>query len=101
MAGVTVPNVFVGQRILIEIEFRLNGVPTDPTLVTCASRSPGGSVATLTYPDDDFIRRSEGLFEASILVAEAGTWVFRAEGAGVVDAVNEYTQPVLASGMSG
>lgn len=94
-------NVFAGQRILIEVEFRLNGVPTDPTIVICTSRSPGGVVSTLTYPNAAFIRRSVGLFEASVLVNEPGTWILRAEGAGIVDGVNELTQPVLPNGITG
>lgn len=92
--------VYIGQRILIETVFRLRGVPTDPTIVTCTSHSPSGSEVVLVYPDDAFIRRSEGVYEASFLVDEASTWTFRAEGAGVVDAVNEYTVPVQASGLS-
>lgn len=94
-------NVFEGQRILIEVEFRLNGVPTDPTVVTVASHSPTGVQSTVTYPAESFIRRSAGLYEASILVNEHGTWTFRSEGAGIVDAVNEMTQEVLASGFTG
>lgn len=93
-------NVFEGQRILIEIEFRLNGVPTDPTVVTVASHSPTGVQSTVTYPAESFIRRSTGVFEASILVDEPGTWIFRGEGAGIVDAVNEFPQEVLASGFT-
>ncbi len=93
--------VFVGQRILIEVEYRLNGVPTDPTIVQYTSRSPLGTVSTVTYPNVAFTRRSEGLYEASVLVNEAGTWVIRAEGAGVVDGVNELAQEVHASGLSG
>lgn len=93
--------VYVGQKILIEVEYRLNGVPTDPTIASITYRSPLGSQATLQYPTTDFIRRSAGLYEASILVIEPGTWIFRSEGAGIVDAVNEMTQEVLASGLSG
>lgn len=92
---------YVGQNLLIECEFRLNGVPTDPSIVTVAYRTPLGTQSTLTYPDVNLIRRSEGLFEASIPAEEAGTWTFRAEGVGVVDAVNEFTMAVLASGLSG
>jgi hypothetical protein len=91
---------FVGQRILVECEFRYLGVPTDPNLVTVRSHAPSGSEATLTFPSTYLTRRSEGVFEASFLVNEAGTWTFRAEGAGVVDAVNEYTVAVQASGMN-
>lgn len=95
----SVPNVYTGQRILIEVEMRLNGVPTDPTITTITSRSPSGVQSTITYPNAVFIRRSAGLFEASILVNEPGTWTFRAEGAGIVDGVNEYVQNVLPSGI--
>jgi hypothetical protein len=80
---------FVGQRVLVETIFRLDGVPTDPTIVTCTSKSPSGVVSTLTYPNASYTRRSVGAFEASILVNEAGRWAFRAVGDGVVDAVNE------------
>lgn len=93
--------VFVGQRVLIEVEFRLKGVPTDPTLIVLTYRSPTGMSSSLTYPHVNFTRRSAGLFEASVLVDEPNTWVFRAEGAGVVDAVNEYTLDVQASGLTG
>ncbi len=91
--------VFVGQRVLIEMIFRLDGVETDPTIVTCASRSPNGTQAVITYPYALLIQRSAGVYEASILVDTAGTWVFRASGVGVVDAVNEYTLSVQASGL--
>jgi hypothetical protein len=93
--------VFVGQKILIECVFRLSGVPRDPTLTTITSRSPSGVQVVQTYPTVDFIRRSEGVYEASILGTEVGIWVFRAEGAGIVDAVNEMVQEVVPSGISG
>lgn len=94
-------NVFQGQRILIEAEFRLSGVATDPTIVTIAAHSPSGVQSTVTYPAESLVRRSAGLFEASILVNEPGTWTFRAVGQGIVDAVNEFTQDVLAGGFTG
>jgi hypothetical protein len=90
---------YVGQRVLIENIFRLNGVPTDPTIVTFTSESPGGVQSTLTYPAATLVRRSVGDFEASVLVNEAGQWAFRCEGAGVVDAVGEYLLNVQASNL--
>jgi hypothetical protein len=92
---------YVGQKVLIEVEFRLNGVPRDPTIATLTYRSPIGTQATIQYPTLDFTRRSEGLYEASILVEDEGTWVFRAVGTGIVDSVNEYTVDVLPSGLDG
>jgi hypothetical protein len=91
---------YVGQRVLIETIFRLNGVPTDPTIVLITSSSPSGTVSTITYPNANYIRRGVGAFEASILVDEPGQWAFRAEGAGVIDAVNECIVDVQASYVS-
>lgn len=93
--------VYVGQRIVIEMEIRLNGVPTDPTIVQCTTRSPLGVVSTLTYPDELLTRRSEGLYEANILVDEAGPWVVRGISTGIVDGVNEFVQDVQQSGLTG
>lgn len=92
--------VFVGQRVLIEVIYRLSGVPTDPQIVTCTAQSPTGTKSTLTYPNAAFIRRSAGQFEASFLVDVPGNWAFRAESAGIVDAVNEYILTVQASSLS-
>lgn len=100
MAGTQTFPTYVGQRVLIETVFRLNGVPTDPTVVLVTAKSPGGGQVTLTYPAAEFIRRDVGIFEASFLVADPGSWTFRVEGAGVVDAVNEMVLPVTASGVN-
>jgi hypothetical protein len=93
--------VYTGQTVLIETAFLLNGVPTDPTLLTLVARSPTGSKTTLTYPDPNYVRRSTGLFEASVAVLVPGVWWFRAEGVGVVNCVNEYSLEVARSGMNG
>ena len=90
---------FVGQRILVEVEFRLLGVPTDPTIVQVVSKSPvTHSQATLVYPDENLTRVDTGLYEAAIIVDDPGQWHFRAEGAGVVDAVTEVALEVLPTG---
>lgn len=89
--------VYEGQRVQIEMEFRLFGVPTDPTIVQVTARSPTGSNSTLTYPNADFVRRDTGLFDAAFVVDAPGIWFFRPEGAGVVDAVDEIAMEVYAS----
>ena len=87
---------YVGQRILIEMEFRLLGVPTDPQIVQITAKDPAqGSRSTLTYPSENLTRAGVGLYEASINVNSPGQWHFRAEGAGVVDAVTEIHLDVL------
>lgn len=89
--------IYEGQRILVEMRFRLNGVPTDPTIVSLTTRAPDGGSFVLTYPVEDLTRRDLGFYEADVLVDQAGVWAFRAQGAGVVDTVNEYVLFVAAS----
>ena len=82
--------VYVGQRITLEIEFRLFGVPTDPTIVQVTSKDPmTGSSTVITYPDELLTRTDVGQYEASVQVATPGQWHFRTEAAGIVDAVTE------------
>lgn len=91
---------YVGQRILLEVEFRRLGVPTDPTIVQVFSKNPvSGSVVVLTYPATELTRTGIGTYEASVQVLSPGQWHFRVEGTGVIDAVTEITQEVLATGV--
>lgn len=92
--------IYPGQRIFVEVKFYLLGVPTDPTVARCLIKDPTGNTVILTYPDDDFTRRDLGFFEANITVDEAGTWRFRGEAAGVVDAAQETSLSVSASAFS-
>lgn len=85
--------IYKGQRVRAEIKYRLNGVPTDPTIAQIFIKKPSGSTITLTYPDTNFVRTSLGVFEVYYTLDESGTWWFRAEGAGVIDGVDE--SPVI------
>jgi len=93
-------NYFVGQRVLVEMEFRLLGIPTDPTIVQVQARSPSAVLYTITYPAVELTRRDTGLYEAAVLVNEPGQWNFRGIGVGVIDSVQEISLDVLASRVS-
>lgn len=86
-----------GQSIIVEIEFRLEGVLTDPSIVRCLVRSPNGETTELAYPSASLVRRDVGVYEASVLADRGGTWAFRATGVGVVDAVREVVTNVTPS----
>jgi hypothetical protein len=90
---------YEGQRILVEAEFRLLGVPTDPTIVQVLARSPQGTVNVYTYPAVELTKRDVGLYETSILADVPGQWHFRVTGTGVIDAVTEVELNVLESGV--
>lgn len=94
---VSIGPVYEGQRVRVEMRFRLNGVPTDPTIVQLTTKAPDGGTAVLTYPVEELTRRSLGFYEADVLVDSPGNWAFRAQASGVVDAVNELVLNVLAS----
>lgn len=81
--------IYQGQRVRVEINYRLKGVPTNPTIAQVFVKSPSGSVSTITYPDPNFVRISLGKYEVYYTLDEGGTWWFRGEGAGVVDGVEE------------
>lgn len=92
---------FVGQRILLDVEFRKLGVPTDPTIVQVLARNPVDlGVVVLTYPVAELTRTGVGTYEAAIQVLSPGQWFFRVEGAGIIDAVTEINLEVLPSRVS-
>lgn len=87
---------YVGQRVLIDIEFRRLGVPTDPTIIQVTAKNPvTGSNVVLTYPTEGLTKVSTGVYEAAVQMSDPGQWHFRVEGAGVVDAVTETWLDVL------
>ena len=90
-------DVLVGQQVLVEAEFRLLGVPTDPTVVRLLIRNPDGGLTVLNFPAETLVRNGTGRYEASVLADASGTWYFRWEGAGVVDAVVELSMAVRPS----
>jgi hypothetical protein len=97
MTSRSTTQVFQGQRVLVECEFRLAGVPTDPIVVQCTFRPPTGGQTSLNYPDPALTRTGTGLFVANVVVDEGGTWWFRFEGFGTVDAVHEIPVEVTSS----
>jgi hypothetical protein len=90
--------IYVGQQLLVEMEFRLLGAPTDPTTVRLIVRAPSGIQSEVLA--EAMVHRDVGLYEAAVLVDAPGTWVFRGEGEGAVAAVHEHTVHVEPSAIS-
>jgi hypothetical protein len=90
--------IYRGQRVRVAINYRLKGVPTNPTIAQVFIKKPSGSVSTLTYPDTNFVRTDLGKYEVYYTLDESGTWWFRAEGAGIIDGVDEI--PVIVESSS-
>lgn len=81
--------IYKGQRVRVLVEYRLNGVPTNPTIAQAYIKTPAGSTINLTYPDDVFVNTGLGTYEIYYTLDESGTWWFRAEGTGTIDGVDE------------
>jgi hypothetical protein len=87
----------VGQPLVVDGVFRLEGVPTDPTVVSADVRTPTGRHLVLVYPSVNIARVELGRYEVLLTTDEPGTWSVRLSGAGVVDAVGETFVNVAAS----
>lgn len=87
----------VGQKAVVEMEFRLKGVLTDPQIVQCTVRAPDGTMSTANYPSDDIVRRGVGQYDVAVTLDQAGAWSIRPDGSGTVDAVTETTVIVQPS----
>lgn len=87
----------VGQKAVIEGEFRVKGVPTDPKIISLTTRAPGGELSIANYPSDMLTRREVGQYDGTVILDQPGNWHFRWDGSGDVDAVAEQSLYVYPS----
>ncbi len=91
--------IFEGQRVRVLVEYRLSGVPQNPTIAQVFVKAPSGSVSTITYPDVNFVNLSAGVYAVYYVLDEGGTWWFRASGAGIIDGVDEVPVSVIGTSL--
>lgn len=87
--------IYVGQVLEIANEFRREGEPDDPTLITVRTKAPSGTTSVITKAG--MTNPAVGEWVATMTVDEPGSWSFRTEAAGVVDAVTEVAITVAPS----
>lgn len=86
----------VGDGIYIVATFRdLTGTAADPTSVTFRLKDPTGTVTTPSV-----LTGSTGVYAAEFTVTRHGTWAYRWEGTGAVQAAEEGKILVRASNFS-
>lgn len=80
-------NVYtVGDLVHVVATFtNAAGTAVDPAAVTAKSKSPSGTIATLSVTDE----AGTGLFSADIDVTESGVWTYRFAGTGTSQAAQE------------
>jgi hypothetical protein len=81
-------NAEVGDRVQVTAKFRDDlGQLTDPTTVSVQFLRPSGEVDLFTSPD--VIKDSVGEYRFSLVIDQAGRWVYRWVGVGVIDQASE------------
>lgn len=82
-----------GDSVRITAEFRsLSGTLTDPTTVGFKLRSPRGTVTRLEYNvDPGVVRDGVGIYHTDVDLYLPGTWCYRWEGTGTLQAAEEGT----------
>lgn len=88
----TVYNYYdVGDLVHITADFTNQaGSPTDPTAVICKIKTPGGTVTTYTYgTDPEIVKDSVGSYHLDHIATQEGTYKYRWEGTGAVQAAED------------
>lgn len=92
MATQVVNTYDVGQEIRTAVTFAVSGVNTDPTAVIFRYLDPSGNVTVWTFGvDPEVVNDAVGLYHADVSIDEEGSWFYRWEGTGVVEAAKEHT----------
>ena len=87
-----------GDLVRVSAVFTVAGAATDPTIVRCKHKTPGGTTVTWVYlTDNQVVRDSVGVFRADIDANAAGTWNFRWEGTGVAQGAAQGSFEVTAA----
>ena len=91
----------VGDAPWVKVTFRdTNGIATDPSSVTAAISRPSGVVDSYSYGvDAELVRLGSGVYRIRVSLGEAGEWVVRMAGVGVVESAAEMLLRVQASGV--
>lgn len=79
----------VGDSVRTTAYFKVSGVLSDPSEVTLRYKTPSGTTAYYTTPDNRIVKDATGTYRADILLNASGDWFYRWEGTGAVTAARE------------
>jgi len=78
----------IGDRITLRASFvNLTGIPASPTTVICKVKDPTGAVTI--YSGISILNPSVGLFTHDYSIVQEGTYYYRFEGTGIIEAAAE------------
>lgn len=83
----------IGDVVRCDVEFRdpaAANALVSPTAVVFKVKDPDGTITQKVYGTDvDVVRDATGKFHATVAPTKAGTWRYRFEGTGLVQAAEE------------
>ncbi len=86
-----------GSSTRISNEFKVAGVLTDPTTITLKIKKPDGTSSTYTYAAGEITREAAGKYYKDFTLNQVGFWLYRWEGTGTCEAVDENYLQVVPS----
>lgn len=79
-----------GETAEVTATIKVDGVPSDPSVLWLKVRAPDGTLTTYTYPTSvQVTRQAAGVYVGAITLTAAGIWVYRWESSGVGAGVQE------------
>jgi hypothetical protein len=94
-----VPNEYhLGQAVKFKGDFKNEaGALADPGTITLRVRNPEGTITTYTYAAAEITKDAVGQYSKVVALDKEGTWKYRFEGTGAVQAADEDECLVLES----
>lgn len=86
-----------GDVVTLGNTFKVAGVATDPTLVSLAVTTPGGSTTTYTYAAAEITKSGTGVYSKNITASAAGIWRYTWTGTGAAADVQDGSFTVSAA----
>lgn len=83
--------IWVGTKLRLAVRFTdPDGLDADPTQVVCKVRDPVGAEQAVTYGvDEGIVKDADGNFHMDVVPTMGGTYKYRWQGTGAVDAAVE------------
>jgi hypothetical protein len=71
----------LGDIVRLSVNFKVNGILTDPTGVTATVRKPDGTTTAYAYPAT-IVKDGVGLYHLDVTVDQSGEWTYKFVGTG-------------------
>ena len=86
----------LNDSVTLTCTFAVSGTNTDPTTVSLTYMTPDAVQTTITYAGGGITKSATGIYVASLVASQGGTWWYHFEGTGACQAADQGTFTVKA-----